>query len=523
MKYILPRLMFGCLLGALGILSLPADSHAQSPKRVATEKVIGTVDLTKFDPKKRKPTFWISPDGRRAAWLTEKGITIDGQSKEYPYGVNPDSFSFSPDSKRTGYVAIGVGERRNEVVVLDGKEATKGYSSVRPGPVFSPDSQHYACVCRLAASSFANVLVIDGREGMEQNDNFSWELTFTSDSRRVIYAVRVGENYRMREESLDGEARIERQHGPVTLIGNFFYGPAGQVGYFGREGEQQLVFYNGKDDGQRFKEVKPREISLSADGNQIAYIGEPTSFADQAVVNGKPGKAYGGLDGDIIEGSLEISPDGRRYGYSIKNFSKRFVIIDGQPGKIYPNVGGPIFSPDSKRYAYQAANANKKLMMVVDGQEGAAYDDIGLPEFSPDSKQVAYWAEAAGKQFMVVGGQKQKAYDNVGVPHYSPDGKRLLYLAETGDKWLLVDNGKEGKAYEDIDGRIFFGPDGQRVATVFGGGGKEFVVIDGLEGNQYDTIVTDFGGKLHFDAADRLHYHATKGDQLLLVEETIQP
>lgn len=55
------------------------------------------------------------------------------------------------------------------------------------------------------------------------------------------------------------------------------------------------------------------------------------------------------------------------------------------------------------------------------------------------------------------------------------------------------------------------------------------VVVDGLEGNRYDMILTIGGGEVRFDAASpgasggtSFHYLAARGNELLLVEETIQ-
>src|SRR5262249_42300138 len=79
----------------------PQESNASG--RPGNETLLGEYDLPKYNPK--KPTFWVSPDGRHAAYLTEKGIVIDGKAREYDYGVEPESFAFSPDSRRTAYAA----------------------------------------------------------------------------------------------------------------------------------------------------------------------------------------------------------------------------------------------------------------------------------------------------------------------------------------------------------------------------------------------------------------------------------
>jgi Tol biopolymer transport system component len=509
----------------------PQDDN--SSRRAATEKPLGEYDLSKYNPK--KPTFWVSPDGRHVAYLTEKGIVIDGKAREYDYGVEPESFTFSPDSKRTAYAAHVKRPKSdtNFVLVLDGEPGTQAYHHIGPGPVFSPDSKHVAFVGdRYIGGDYNKFVVLDGKEG-EPQKGFAWEMAFTADSTRLVYGVEVTgrkTNYMMREQIVDGSQKpVDRAFGPATLHRNFFYGPAGQLGYIGNGGEGQfLIVYDGKEDPNRFREIQIRNVVISDDGKHVAFVAEPASFDSVAVIDGKPGKVYGGFEGDIIPGSLELSPDGSRYGYSVKKSGKAYVVIDGKDGKLYANVGGPVFSPDSKHVAYQAAGGGK-LFVVVNGKEGQGYDKLGMPQFSPDSSTVAYWAEAGGKQFVVVNGQKQKAYDRVGTPRFSPDGKRLVYLARGEGKWRLVDAGKEQKAYDDVDGALYFSGDGKRLATIFGDGDKQIVVVDGVEGNRYDSIVT-VGGTLHFDAAEAsssgggpgIHYLATRGNKLLLVEETIQ-
>jgi hypothetical protein len=165
-----------------------------------------------------------------------------------------------------------------------------------------------------------------------------------------------------------------------------------------------------------------------------------------------------------------------------------------------------------------------KLLIVVDGQEGPGYDELGLPVFSPNGKTVVCGAGAGKRKFLVVNGQNQKAYGDIGEPEFSPDGKRLVYEAEldAGGQSLLIDSGKEGKLYDDINDRRYFSDDGRHLAMVVFEGDHQMVVVDGVEGNRYDTVITLGGGKVHFDSADRFHYLAAKGGELYLVEETIQ-
>lgn len=510
----------------LSLALLPLSLIAWAPPTLAQEKLfqrnvseksLGRVDLSKFDEK--EPTFWVSPNGRHAAWLLGKNaIAIDGKVMEHKRDLSDKSFRFSPDGEHWGY-AVYI-EGKGATVIVDGVEQKTGYNQILFNPFFSPDGKHVAYFAsQYVGGDMHEYLVLDGKES-EPLDDTNRTIYFTPDSKKLMFGMELGGKEIFRTVTIDGSQPS------VDLVlkartSNFvFFGPGGQIGYFASDGEDMsYLYYDGKDDGLRYDEIK-NELAFSDDGKHIAYIAEPGSFDDVAVINGKPSKVYGGFDGDIIPGTLALSPDGLRSAYSVKKSREQWVVLDGKDTKPYPRVGGAVFSPDSKHVAWQAS-ANGKLFNVVNGREGQPYDDLGMPQFSDDSSTVAYWAEAGGKQFIVVNGQRQKAYDAVGTPVFAPQSKRLVYLAEAGGKWLLNDGGKESIPYDDIDGRIYFSGDGQRVATIFGDGDKQLVVVDGVEGSRYDSIVTISGGQLHFPAQDKLHYLAMRDGELLLVEETI--
>ena len=512
--YLLLVIGFASLAPLAGSVLLAQEKALQ---RTITEKSLGKVDLSTYDEK--EPAFWVSPNGKHAAWLIGKnGIAIDGQVKTHEKDLSDKSFRFSPDGEHWGY-AVYI-DKKGDTVVVDGVEQKTGYNQILFNPFFSPDGKHVAYFAsQYVGGNMHEYLVLDGKESQPLDDT-NRTIYFTPDSKKLMFGMELGGKQIFRTVTIDGSQP------PVDLVlkartsNTVFFGPGGQIGYVGSEGEDKsFVYYDGKDDGLRYDEIK-REIVFSDDGKHIAYIAEPGSFDDVAVIKGKSSKVYGGFDGDIIPGTLALSPDGSRSAYSVKKSREQYVVIDGKDGKPYPRVGGAVFSPDSKHVAWQAATGNGKLVNVVNGREGQPYDDLGMPQFSDDSSTVAYWAEAAGKQFVVVNGQRQKAYDAVGTPVFAPGSKRLLYLARTGAKWRLVDAGEEGQPYDDIEGAIYFSPGGQHVATIFGAEGQQTVVVDGAEGESYDTIVTIAGGRLHL-SDDKLHYLATKGDQLLLVEEKL--
>ncbi|MFN0017999.1 MAG: hypothetical protein ACKVP0_07060 [Pirellulaceae bacterium] len=514
-------------------VSKPATQEGVSSKRKATEKSLGEYDLSKYNAK--KPTLWISPDGRRVAYLTEKGIVIDGEAKEYDYGVKPESFTFSPDSKRTAYAAHVKRPKSdtNYILVLDGVEAEQSYHGIGPGPVFSPDSKHVVFFGdRFTAKDYEDFVVIDGKEGPPQK-GFAWEMAFTPDSKKLVYGVNVEGKERaiMRVQTINGsEEPVDSSYGPATLHRNFFYGPADQLGYIGYGGENQfLVVYDGKEDPNRFREILPRNVVVSGDGKHIAYVAESGVFEYVVVYDGKAGMES---KRNVADRSLALSPDGSRIGYATRDFGKFTAVIDGQESKVYRGVLGIVFSPDSKRVAYTAVA--DKWVSVIDGKEGSGYDGLGTPAFSPDSKSVAMGAKLDKREFILLNGQPQingvaqKGYEKTGGPRFGPDG-RLVYVAKAGGKWLVVDAGKEQKAYDSVVDNFYFSTDGKHLATVAFDGEQEMVVVDGLEGNRYDMILTIGGGEVRFDTASdgvsggtSFHYLAARGDELLLVEETIQ-
>ncbi len=519
-------------------IAIPSVPAATTFKRTVKETSLGKVgdfDFHKRDPK--KPRFWVSPNGRRIAWLIDKGIVVDGKTYQYANSIRQAdqfimNFRFSPDSQRTSWVVHAgklQGEGQGETLVLDGVPEKIGWNFIanHDGGVFSRDSKHVAYTARrYAKGDVEYVLMIDGVEREVFPKSPAWALTFSSDSQRVIWAEDTGDHYEMRESSIDGkEPRIEHKYGPAQLTMNFFYGPAGEVGFIASSvpDRHKFVVYDGKEislGAQGSKSVK--SLQLSRDGKHVGFVAEPESFRVVVVFDGKASPKYGGLEADYIEKSLALSPAGGRFAYGIERKRLEIPVVDGKEGKAYGRVAEFTFSPDGKRLAHWAAQ-NGKLLMVLDGKDSAAYDELGLPVFSPDSKSFAHAGGVGLRKWVVVDGKPQKAYASVGEPEFSPDSKRLVYLADlsTDGPMVLVDGGKEGKQYDNICEQLYFSGTGQRLAMVAMTGDKELVVVDGVEGNHYDSVITLGGGKVAFADDSHFHYLAVRDGELLLVEEMI--
>lgn len=512
------------LLASTATFCHPALGQVKKPTRTATEKVLGEIKLEQIDFKNRN--FWISPDSRHYAYAAETELTVDG--KKFPFDGKNNSgkghrFAFSPDSQHFVYVTRD--KEGKEYVYLDGKQLGIGHNFVAASPVFSPDSKHVAYTCRrYVGGDTKYFLVIDDKDRETYDEGTTWNITWTGDGKRVVLGVEKNGKYLMREVSLDeATPPVEYAHSPANLQLNPIRGPKGELGYLAKNQEGKVVFYyNGKEWGGGFKELKNGGIVISDDGTEVALQGEVESFRDAVWHKGQLGKVYRGMEDD----SLAISPDGSRVGYVVKEFSKARAIIDGQEGKEYREVVGITFSPDSKRVAYRANNG-EKMVMVVNGVEGPGYDGMGLPFFTPDGKSIVCQASQGDSQFILVDGQPsvagvaQKAYDKVTPPAFSKTGKRLIYLGEKDGKKILIDNGTPLESLDGAVDQFFVSDDESLLAYIAATGEEEMVLLNGVPGNKYETIMTMGGGSILFDGADQMHYLAIKDGKLILVEEKL--
>ena len=204
-------------------------------------------------------------------------------------------------------------------------------------------------------------------------------------------------------------------------------------------------------------------VIFSADSRRFGYVASSGS-KKFVVVDDKEGKHY-----DHVA-MLMFSPDGKHVAYRARSNDEKFVVVDGNEGKKYEDIIGPfdstlVFSPDGMRVAYGISayikptlserddpssvdNNARQQFIVVDGQEGKrSYDEVSMPIFSPDSKRVAYQARSGNQKFVVVDGKEGKAYDEINHLAFSPDSKYLAYVAYSGKKYTVVVDGTESFAY----------------------------------------------------------------------------
>jgi hypothetical protein len=350
--------------------------------------------------------FWLSPDGRRYAWIAHLGLKlwstrenengifcsgsnqvvfVNGKPGKVYGGVYDSGVVFSPDSKRVAYLALLGGEA---FVVCDGREGKHYSESMACGQVFSPNSKHLAYV---VGNSNEQFVVMDNKEFKKYDGIQADSLCFSPDSHHLAFIARAGERKCL---VLDGhETFLDK---PTGLL----FSPD----------SRHLALMVHKDD----------QWFVSLDGN----LGTP----------------FDGI------GKLQFSPDSRRLAYMAMRGGKWFVVIGDVVEGPYDSLGATCFhfSPDSKHTAY-AAKYSDGWCIVLDGRALKRYEDTseGAPWFSPDSQHLAYGAITGKETRLVVDEREGPVHNKILDFHYGPgavfdSNKRLHYFAINGTNLYRV-------------------------------------------------------------------------------------
>jgi hypothetical protein len=429
-------------------------------------------------------SFIISQDLQRMAYVNQvdgkQVIVVNGKEEKRYEQVSSYFLKFSSDGKRLAYVAH---DNENIFAVVDGQEG-KPYDDIgKTGVVFSPDSRRVAFAAQAGGKWF---VVVDGVEGRRFDEIVAGTLVFTPDNKELAYIARIGGKMVYQVGDKGGKPYSE------IRTDSLLFSPDGQhVAYIAQENDKWFVVKDGTAEKQ-YDEVRFGSVAFSPDSQHMIYAAR-SGNKWFAVLNGKESDAS--FD-DVDVGKYSFSHDSKRLVYSVASGGKAFVIVDGSSA---------IFSPNNQRLAYVA------------GLKGCTHSET---EREQDKK--SHLAEE--EDCVVVDGIEGKPYNLVWEPPvFSPDSKQIAYFVWIKEAWYLVKDSIEYPQKYDAVGRgtLIFTPDSKHLAFVAKSGDKWSVVVDGQLGKQYEGIVTLLGGKIFFDANNRLHYIAVESGKVLLVEEKI--
>ena len=192
---------------------------------------------------------------------------------------------------------------------------------------------------------------------------------------------------------------------------------------------------------------------------------------------------------------MVFSRDNTHFAYSARKRKDWFVVHDGKMGRPFKTVGGPILSADGHRLAYRALN-DRGWCVVVDGDEGKAYDKVGIPVFSPDGKHLAYAAKASNTEMMVIDGVEGKAYNN--LENYDVG----LGLLEKAASKLGYRTAVASRPVFSLDGQLAY------VAKQFA---RWHIVVDGQESEPFEAVADSMSCLFYSPDGKKLAFSAKKG------------
>lgn len=507
---------------ALGSAAALAQVAPAAPK--ITEKPMGSVPEPPVSQ-----AMSISGDNNHLAVLLKRGgekkndgtktpekyvVVVDGaEGKEYDWVVK-NSLTFASDNSTVLYIV----QQNDKMFVVSGsKEGTPYHEIVDSLVITSPAGGRVAYFAKKTDSS-KRILVVDGEESKEYDKIGGF--SFSHDGKHYAYGV---ETANQQLYVVDGQPGKAYDKIPAN---SFTWSPDSQhYAYAGLKGEGEAAKSFEVIDGKEQGEGSPTSrLLFSPDSQHTAYAATLANKKVVIVLDGKPQKEYD----NVLNESLRFSPDSKRLMYvaSIagaddkKEDRKMAIVLDGKEQKAYDAIAGltPRFSPDSKRIAYLAIRKAEKpsdpasLLYVVDDQEQRAYTKfpagpqnllLGTLLFSPDSKRFAFLAiNADDKYVAVIDGIQGAPYDRVDdrSVQFSPDSKHFAYLGLRDNRTYCVVDNAEGVPYAQV-ARLIYNKDGSKMAyaatrVVNDDQGKpskaeSFVVVNNVEGKSYDGVVAD--------------------------------
>ncbi|MHC4715885.1 MAG: hypothetical protein ACYS5V_02870 [Planctomycetota bacterium] len=228
---------------------------------------------------------------------------------------------------------------------------------------------------------------------------------------------------------------------------------------------------------------------LSRDGKHTAYSvtvsGPEEALRTRMVIDGE--ECEGDCD-NVVAGTVAFSPDSRHVTYGVMTATGERMYYDGVAEPVYSQVLYPVFSRDSRRWAY-IARVGRQWFQVIDGvPEKFRFDQMrrGGVVFSPDSKRVAYVAyrNPGKREVIVVDGVPSEVLECThSPPVFSTDSKHVAYTAaQKGRGHRCYLNGKPiGKAYDGVS-TVLFTTDNRPVHVGFDAKTGNRIVIGGVQG-----------------------------------------
>jgi len=402
---------------------------------------------------------------RRVDVVAESGIqyvAIDGRRASGYRAVVAWSLTFSDDSKHLAYAAR-LADRW--VVVADGRPG-RAWDGIGEIALAGSGRLAYA-----AQDGRAWRVVADGLPGPRFDAILAGTLRFSRDGRRIAYVAGDRAGVRAVVDGRPG-ARWDGI-GQLTISDD-----GAHVAYAARRGATGHAVVDGVV-GPAWRAIGA--LRLAPAGGRSAYAAlDGASW--RVVVDGEPGAATGRVR------SLVFRDDGRHVAWVSEMDDANLVVLDGAPVAAWqePRRATVAFAParapgSSPGLAHVAPAAGGGERLIIDGEAGPIYDEVGVPVWSADGRRLAYPARRGRTWVAVVDGRALAGGSRVCGLTFSGDGRRFAYLTRRGRDWFAVVDGRRFRFDLVIEDSFAFSRDGASWSLIAGDLAAErlFFAVDG--------------------------------------------
>ena len=373
-----------------------------------------------------------SPDANRIACVVpeKKAVRVEVNARRQRVYDAIRGLKFSPDSRAVAYAA---NHKRGWSVVFD-EEELEPWDEIGPAsPIISPDSKHVTYTAKRDGFWYAilDEKVMDGPFEMF----LPGEIVFSSDSRRLLYAIRKGAKDFLVVDSIEREGYpriLDRswRFSPNSIDVAFVPCTAGEWHADRFVGEAGVMVNRDVDRTWRHDERGQadrlsNEIYFSPDSEHVAYV-VTQSGQTATILDARP---LAPCDGGVVSGWDSVAAD--------------LPIRDANHAAW--KSGSVAFSPDSRHLAFGVA-ARGAHRLIVDGIErGAPRAFMRRPIlFSPDSARMAYGVQHGIRQYVVLDGKQMESFDSIAPVEwsFSPNSAHFACIGLHGNQYhLMVDSG----------------------------------------------------------------------------------
>ena len=273
--------------------------------------------------------------------------------------IDENSIVFTKDGSKIAYSAV---KNNKQLIVFEGVE---GPMFDKVGfPLLAPEGNRLAY---WASEGNQYFVMCDNKKSAPYE--YVYNIVFSNEGGHMAYHASRNTKHIIVKDGVESEW-YQMVHSPTFSPDGSRFVYAIEIVDEKEKENHHYAMIDGVKNGP-YETVVEGSFIFSDNGKNLAFeIENDDRFA--VVFNGKQQTLYS----DVMQATQIFSPDQNHYAYVADRLdTKRIVNIDGIESKPYDDAFAVAISPDSKKYIYSVRLSNKEFV-VADGHNGAPYETI---------------------------------------------------------------------------------------------------------------------------------------------------